>query len=84
MPTIMTAASPGSVPEVHDQNDTVPGSIYNLPHNQLCPGNGHAEARAGKPRYLRRDFILTPIASLYSASPVNPSEIRTQRTTRDA
>ncbi len=25
--------------DVHDQNDTVPGSLYNLPHAQLCPGN---------------------------------------------
>lgn len=24
---------------MHDQNDTVPGSLYNLPHAQLCPGN---------------------------------------------
>ena len=25
--------------DVHDQNDTVPGPLYNLPHAQLCPGN---------------------------------------------
>jgi len=24
---------------VHDQNDSVPESLYNLPHAQLCPGN---------------------------------------------
>ncbi len=25
--------------DVHDQNDTIPGALYNLPHAQLCPGN---------------------------------------------
>ncbi|MEO8679651.1 MAG: 2-oxoacid:ferredoxin oxidoreductase subunit beta [Vicinamibacterales bacterium] len=25
--------------DVHDQNDTVPEALYNLPHDQLCPGN---------------------------------------------
>jgi 2-oxoglutarate ferredoxin oxidoreductase subunit beta len=25
--------------DVHEQNETVPQPLYNLPHNQLCPGN---------------------------------------------
>ena len=25
--------------DVHDQNETVGGPLYNLPHEQLCPGN---------------------------------------------
>ena len=25
--------------DVHDQNDTVDAPLYNLPHEQLCPGN---------------------------------------------
>jgi 2-oxoglutarate/2-oxoacid ferredoxin oxidoreductase subunit beta len=25
--------------DVHDQNETVTAPLYNLPHNQLCPGN---------------------------------------------
>ena len=25
--------------DVHDQNDTVPVPLYNLPHEQLCPGS---------------------------------------------
>lgn len=26
--------------DVHDRNDTVAGPLYDLPHAQLCPGNG--------------------------------------------
>ena len=25
--------------DVHDQNETVAAPLYNLPHEQLCPGN---------------------------------------------
>lgn len=25
--------------DVHAQNETVPGPLTNLPHDQLCPGN---------------------------------------------
>ena len=25
--------------DVHDQNDTVPGPLRDLPHDQLCPGS---------------------------------------------
>ncbi len=34
--------------DVHDQNDTVPGSLYNLPHDQLCPGNDALQKLMGQ------------------------------------
>jgi len=34
--------------DVHDQNDTVPGSLYNLPHAQLCPGNDALQKLMGQ------------------------------------
>jgi 2-oxoglutarate ferredoxin oxidoreductase subunit beta len=36
--TGLTYISPDSK-DVHDQNETVAGPLYNLPHAQLCPGN---------------------------------------------
>ena len=29
--------------DVHDQNDTVPGSLVNLPYEQLCPGSAELQ-----------------------------------------
>jgi 2-oxoglutarate/2-oxoacid ferredoxin oxidoreductase subunit beta len=34
--------------DVHDQNDTVDGPLYNLPHNQLCPGNDALQKLMGQ------------------------------------
>src|SRR5215211_9108046 len=34
--------------DVHDQNETVAGPLYNLPHEQLCPGNDALQKLMGQ------------------------------------
>jgi len=34
--------------DVHDQNETVAGPLYNLPHDQLCPGNDALQKLMGQ------------------------------------
>ncbi len=34
--------------DVHDQNDTVPGPLHDLPHEQLCPGNDALQKLMGQ------------------------------------
>ena len=34
--------------DVHDQNETVAGPLYSLPHEQLCPGNDALQKLMGQ------------------------------------
>ena len=34
--------------DVHDQNETVPAPLFNLPHEQLCPGNDALQKLMGQ------------------------------------
>jgi len=34
--------------DVHDQNETVSAPLYNLPHEQLCPGNDALQKLMGQ------------------------------------
>ena len=34
--------------DVHDQNETVAAPLYNLPHEQLCPGNDALQKLMGQ------------------------------------
>ena len=43
--------------DVHQQNDTVGAPLYNMPHDQLCPGNAALQALVG-----------VPVASLFANS----------------
>ena len=36
--------------DVHDQNETVDAPLYNLPHEQLCPGNDALQKLMGQYR----------------------------------
>ena len=49
--------------DVHDQNDTVPGSLYNLPYAQLCPGNDALQKLTGG-CYLIRATLRTAIGGV--------------------
>ncbi len=34
--------------DVHDQNETVGAPLFNLPHEQLCPGNDALQKLMGQ------------------------------------